>query len=413
MNELTLSVSDLNNYIKNIFDAEEMLIGINVFGEITNYKNSGKMVFFDLKDDKSSLSCVCFVPDISISFKNGDKVNIKGHLNYSVKIGRLSFVVSKISSLGKGEIYQKYLELKDKLEKEGLFEEKYKKQLIEVPKRIGIVTSETGAVIHDIIKVTRTKNHAVDLVLYPVKVQGLGAEQDIIRGIEFFNDYPVDVVIVARGGGSFEDYAPFNSESVARCVFNSKKPIVSSIGHESDWSLIDFVADVRASTPSVAAEIAVFDLVGFKNRYYDALNHITYILSDFINTKSSNLNEKIRYMLANMETHKLDAKHYLDIIVDKIFEKTHMNLLDYKNKLDIVTLNIERINPLGLLKKGYTKVYKDNKNILSVKDLKIDDELDVTFIDGRVKTKITNIEVKNHEVWTNNFRIGKNFYKTW
>ena len=227
MNELTISVTQISNYIKNIFDAEEMLIGVRVLGEITNLKPSSRAIYFDLKDDNASLPCVVFDTALIEGYQFGDKVVVKGKLNYYSKGGKLSFVVSKIEKFGVGELYKEFLELKAKLEKEGLFSTEHKKKLPEFAKRVGVVTSRTGAVIRDIIRVKNQKNHWSDVVLFPVKVQGIGAKEEIINGIKFLDEYGVDVIIVARGGGSFEDYQPFNSEEVARAVFNAKTPIVS------------------------------------------------------------------------------------------------------------------------------------------------------------------------------------------
>lgn len=356
MNEITLSISQLNNYIKNIFDAEEMLIGINVFGEITNFKLSSKATFFDLKDEDASLPCVAFDSSLLDNYKNGDKVVIKGHLNYSVKFGKLSFVVSKIESLGQGELYKRYLELKSKLEKEGVFDERYKKPIKEVAKRIGVVTSETGAVIHDIIKVTRSKNDAVDIVLYPVKVQGVNAESEIIRGIKFFDQYDVDTIIVARGGGSFEDYAPFNSEEVVRCVFECKKPVISAIGHENDWSLIDFVADARASTPSVAAEIAVFDLKSYRERYFYNLNRITNLITKFELDKKKRIKDILDLSISKTTKIIDDSKFKLNDVISNIKKDIDISLIREQSKLDMLTINIEKSNPMHILKKGFSRV---------------------------------------------------------
>ena len=235
MSNMTLSVTQISNYIKSIFDAEELLIGVSVYGEITNLKPSARAIYFDIKDENSALPCVCFDQYLLRGFEFGDQVAITGKLNYYAKTGKLSFIVSKIEKYGVGELYKQFIELKDKLQKEGLFDEARKKLLPKYVKKVGVVSSETGAVIRDIIRVKSEKNSCSDIVLFPVKVQGVGADVDIVRGIKYLDNYGVDCIIVARGGGSFEDYQPFNTEVVARAVSEAKTPIVSAIGHENDW----------------------------------------------------------------------------------------------------------------------------------------------------------------------------------
>ena len=194
-NRLSLSVTQISNYIKNIFDAEEMLIGVEVYGEITNLKPSSRAVYFDIKDEECALPWVCFDFNMLSSFKFGDKVSVIGKLNYYAKTGKLSFIVSKIEKFGQGDLYKKYIELKEQFEKEGLFDKSAKKEIPKFPKRIGVVTSSTGAVICDIVRVARKKNKSTDIVLYPVKVQGIGAEKEIVEGIAFLDSYNVDAII--------------------------------------------------------------------------------------------------------------------------------------------------------------------------------------------------------------------------
>ena len=211
MKTITLSVNQFNTFVKNILDAEEFLSNICVYGEVTNFKMSGGHAYFDLKDETAMLSCVKFgASDLNI--KNGDLVTAFGKVNFYVKSGRLNFLVGRVTTAGMGDLYQRFLMLKQKLEKEGFFAEEIKKQIPRFAKNIGVVTSETGAVIRDIIHVTRLKNPYTNIIVYPSRVQGTGAEDDIVRGIEYFNTRDdIDTIIIARGGGSLEDLAPFNT----------------------------------------------------------------------------------------------------------------------------------------------------------------------------------------------------------
>ena len=394
MSELTITVSQLNNYIKNIFDAEVMLFGVKVVGEITNLKPSSKAVYFDLKDENAAIPCVVFDASIISSFAFGDKVVAKGKLNYYTKAGKLSFVVSKIEKFGVGDLYKEYLELKEKLQKEGLFDEALKKTLPQFVKRVGVVTSRTGAVIRDIMRVKRAKNRSSDIVLYPVKVQGIGADKEIIEGIRFLDTYGVDVIIVARGGGSFEDYQPFNTEQVVRAVAEAKTPIVSAIGHENDWSLIDFVADKRASTPSVASEMVFYD----ENRY---LSDLIEPLYDFLNNvrKTTNNNYKKILDKSNQIKQLIALKlgreqQVLKVKSDSLVLNMERTLERNKSGLDIIMAKLSSNNPIEVFKRGYTKVSIKGKNLVSVKDANIGDNALVDLADGTLTVNVTKIEEK-------------------
>lgn len=394
MSELTISVSQLNNYIKNIFDAEEMLFGVRVVGEITNLKPSSRAVYFDLKDENASIPCVVFDESIISAFSFGDKVVAKGKLNFYVKGGKLTFVVSKLEKFGVGDLYKEFLELKDKLQKEGLFEDARKKPLPLFVKRVGVVTSRTGAVIRDIMRVKKAKNRSSDIVLYPVKVQGVGADKEIIEGIKFLDQYGVDVIIVARGGGSFEDYQPFNTEQVARTVAEAKTPIVSAIGHENDWSLIDFVADQRASTPSVASEMVFYDerryLASLVEPLYEFLRVVKRTSSDNHKKIIDEMNQISQLMKLKVVRNYQSMKQKADSLV------LHMErMLERKNStLDLLNEKLSNNNPVQIFKRGYAKVSVKDKGLASIKNAKIGDEAVITLLDGALTANITKIEEK-------------------
>ena len=250
-----ITVSQLNNYIKQVFEAEEMLHNVEVVGEIDGMNVRGTAVYFSLKDKDAVVSCVCYHAGKMQGVKNGAQVVVRGTVTYWNKVGKISFTVHSCEAFGLGALFLKFEELKKKLEAEGLFG--VKKPLPAEVRRIGVVTSKSGAVLQDIIKVAHRRNPNVDIVLYPVAVQGDGADKQVCEGIDYFAKGSVDVIIVARGGGSKEDLSAFNSECVARAVFASKVAVVSAVGHETDWTLIDLVSDLRAATPSAAAEMIV------------------------------------------------------------------------------------------------------------------------------------------------------------
>ncbi len=391
MQNLTLSITQLNNYIKNIFDNEELLIGVSVYGEITNFKISNGIAYFDIKEEGAQLSCVkfsCFTPFA----KNGDQVVVTGKLNYHVRLGRLSFVASKVEPYGMGALYKKYLELKAKLESDGIFDQSKKLPIPKYVNKIGVVTSETGAVIRDIYHVTRSKNPWTNLLVYPSKVQGEGAEKEIVKGIEYFNkENNVDVIIVARGGGSFEDLAPFNTEVVAMATFNSKIPVISAVGHETDFTIIDFASDLRAPTPSVAAELAVFD-------YYQEVEYLDNI-KETLKSKINNLISSEKQKINNdvqLITKTISAKSQLankDCVAKKdLIIKAIMNIVENrKYELNNLVAKLEKSNPLTILKSGYAKVMS-NKKPLDFKNLNIGDELEVFVKDGVIYSRVEQIK---------------------
>lgn len=392
MKTLTLTISQFNTFVKNIFDAEEFLHNISIFGEVTNFKISGGNAYFDLKDENAMISCVKFGAN-DLDIKNGDLVTAFGKVNFYVKSGRLNFIAAKCQKSGLGDLYQNFLKLKETLEQEGLFRQEIKKEIPKFAKKLGVVTSETGAVIRDIINVTRAKNPATDIVVYPSRVQGSGAELEIAKGIKYFDTREdIDTIIVARGGGSFEDLAPFNTEVVARAVFAAQKPIISAVGHETDFSICDFAADLRVPTPSVAAEVAVFDYYKIKDFVF-SLKDINY---DLIKQKATTIkqNLKLASELISAKT-KLNMQDFVAQIKSlalKISDKVKDKETENKNKLNILIEVLTKLSPLEILKSGYAFVEKGGKNISSIKLVNENDELKIRILDGVVYAKVTKTE---------------------
>lgn len=366
MQERTISVSQLATYIKQIFEAEELLFNISVVGEVSGFKLVRGIAYFDLKDENALISCVCFDGEKYKQTQNGDNVIARGTPNFYVKGGKLNFNVNKILPFGKGDIYLKFLQLKEMLEKEGIFDSKHKKVIPQNAKRIGVITSQTGAVIEDIINVATRRNPAVDIVLYPAKVQGAGADIEIIQGLDFFENYNVDVVIIARGGGSAEDLNIFNSEVLARRVFEFTKPIVSAIGHETDFTILDFVADLRAPTPSASAELVVENIASKKEMF----------LRQFARLKST------------FENFSLTYKNLMERYKTRILNNIERQTNEYKYWLALKTSSLEKLNPNTILKMGYAKVSKNNEVVISKNKLQFGDKIKITFSDGEVGGKV-------------------------
>lgn len=392
MKTITLRVLQFNTFVKNILDNEDFLSNIAIYGEVTNFKISGGHAYFDLKDEAASVSCVKFGAG-DLNLKNGDMITVYGKVNFYVKSGRLNFVVAKAEAYGLGALYQKFLELKAKLEKEGYFSETIKKPIPKFAKRLGVVTSETGAVIRDIIHVTKSKNPYTDIVVYPSKVQGIGAEDEIASGIEYFNTRnDIDVIIVARGGGSASDLEPFNTEKIVHAIYNSNLPVISAVGHETDFTLCDFAADIRVPTPSVAAEVAVFNYKEQVENIRLLAENNSYLASRLLLNKKqqviavgSESAYKLKLKLGENSSLVLSNAKDISSKVKQIFERK-------KSKFEVLFNVLSKQNPLEILKSGYSVIEKDKKKIVSVKNLSVGDEILVTVNDGDFLAKVTEIK---------------------
>lgn len=402
MQGLTLSVTQLNNYIKNIIDGEEILFNVSVYGEVSNFKISGGNAYFDIKEEGSQLSCIKFGMQYA-DINNGDKVLLTGRLNFHPKFGKLSFVASRVEPYGMGALYQKFLELKARLEANGIFDERHKKQIPSFAKKIGVVTSATGAVIHDIIHVTRKNNPYTDILLYPVKVQGEGAETEIASGIKYLdNNSDVDVIIVARGGGSFEDLSPFNTEEVAMAVFECNKPIVSGVGHETDFSLCDFASDLRAPTPSVAAEVCVFNYYNEIDRIGDLIASAKFKIDVLLKDKETQVSSLADDIIAGIAAmlHHGEAEVLQNI---NQIKTSITNLLFHKQKaLELLTLKIEKDNPLSILKQGYSKTFLNNNVLKSIKEICAGAQITTYLADGKIESKVINIKGEHNDLRAGN-----------
>lgn len=391
------SISQLNNYIKGIFDAEELLRNISICGEISGLGVSGKNAYFVLKEEGAQINCIFFNCHDFNGFYDGDTVVVSGMPVYYVKGGKLSFNVSRIRHAGQGDLYRQFLELKDRLQKEGLFDRKIEKP--KKIKRIGVVTSPTGAVIQDIINIATRRDPSIEIIVCPVKVQGIGSETEIVNAVNMLDSYKkIDVIIVARGGGSLEDLAAFNTETVARAVANCQKYIVSAVGHETDFTLCDFASDLRAPTPSAAAELLTVDTTQRVGAVYDKINTI----KKLVNALYSDAVNDMRYLCVKLsgiakikvlqaETALKNNCRNMQSFVDALY-------LSKKIRFDKAINALEYLSPSKLLKQGYTKVISaGGVETDSVQKIELGENIKVVFSDGSVKAnvvEITSAEVK-------------------
>ncbi len=389
-----ISVTELNKYIKQKIDGDEMLNNVLVKGEISNYKHhyTGHL-YFTLKDDNSLIKCIMFksyAENLKFEPKDGMKVTIFGTVSVFERDGVYQIYAKAMQEDGLGSLYKAYEEMKARLEKEGLFAPAHKKKIPLMPKCIGVLTSNTGAVIRDIINVSTRRNPNVYIKLLPVPVQGAGAAEKIADAIKLMNEKNLaDVIIVARGGGSLEDLWPFNEEVVARAIYASELPVISAVGHETDFTIADFVADLRAPTPSAAAELAVPNI-----------SDITLKLEAYNNRFKLALKKKVELMRLRYEKcmnsrvfkeplQKINEKYILIDMKVKSMQNNIFNIYN-KKKAEMVKhiAKIDALSPLKTLTRGYSIIQLNGKVIKSVNQVKKDDEVDIRLVDGITKAKI-------------------------
>ncbi|MGL5149962.1 MAG: exodeoxyribonuclease VII large subunit [Clostridium sp.] len=391
----TLSVTEVSSYLKKIIDNDFILNNLSVKGEISNLKYHGSgHIYFSLKDEVSKINCVMFKSKailLDFDLEEGMEVEIKGRVSIYNGNGSLQLYCDEIKEEGLGELFIKFERLKEKLSKEGLFDEINKRELPKYPKRIGIVTSNTGAAIKDIINVARRRNSKIDLVLYPAKVQGEGAYREVIEGINYFNyNQNVDIIIIGRGGGSIEELWNFNEEELAYEIFNSSIPIISAVGHEVDYTISDFVADVRAATPSQGAEIAVpreeemnYELELLEERLNSYISNLFKSNRDELNT----LNRVLK--LNSPEIKIVNSYNELDTIHSKLSLIMKNRISLEKEKLKGFNSLLMARNPISLLEKGYVIIEDENGIISSKNHLENEKEISILFKDGKVRGSFT------------------------
>lgn len=390
-----MTVCELNNYIKDVIDNDMMLNNVYIKGEISNFKNhySGHM-YFTLKDDKSLIKCIMFksyTANLDFMPKDGMNVVILGSVSVFERDGVYQIYVKGMEEDGMGALYKAYEKLKQKLQDEGLFDEKYKKKIPMLPNSIGVVTSSTGAVIRDIINVTTRRFPKVNIKLYPSQVQGKEAAQTIVKGIEYFNsEKNVDLIIVARGGGSLEDLWPFNEEETARAIFKSEIPIISAVGHETDFTIADFVADLRAPTPSAAGELAVPSIDELVWKLQTSQRRLVMALKKKV-SEDRNRYEVLRNRKIFKDPYDTIRTHTLtiDTFLKRMYNRVMIVIKDDKISLAKCASGLDKLSPLKTLLRGYSILEDDNGKIVkSVKELKEKDVVKIVLCDGEKKAEI-------------------------
>ena len=391
------SVGQVNNYIKNMFQQDFLLNKVSIKGEVSNckYHTSGH-IYFSLKDETGALACVMFAGQrkgLAFPMKNGDKVVVSGSVSVYERDGKYQLYAKEITLEGAGLLYERFLALKAELEEMGMFAKEYKQPIPAYAKTVGIVTAPTGAAIQDIRNVAGRRNPYVQLILYPALVQGDGAKESIIEGIEKLDAYGVDVMLVGRGGGSVEDLWAFNEEEVARAIFECETPVISAVGHQTDTTIADFVADLRAPTPSAAAELAVFDhqaAVAEISAKTARMNRALQQKLDMAKLKVNQYQTKLQYLSPESKLH--EHRRYAVDLEEKLHRQMEQVLTEKKHRLAILTGQMEGVSPLKKLSQGFSYVADETgKAVTDASTVKVGDPLTVHLLKGTLKANVTEV----------------------
>ncbi|WAW15617.1 exodeoxyribonuclease VII large subunit [Peptostreptococcus equinus] len=410
-----LEVWELNNYMKKLLNDDPILSNVKVSGEISNLKvHSSGNVYLSLKDEKTKVNCVILKRyyDKDIKLENGQKIIASGSINVYERDGAYQLYINKIEVEGMGNLYIEFLKLKAKLEKEGLFSHSHKKQIPKFPQNIGVITSPTGAVIRDIINVITRRYPKVNIKLYPVLVQGQNSAKSLIEALEFMDKREeIDTIIIGRGGGSLEELWSFNDEELARKIFECNKPVISAVGHETDFTICDFVSDMRAPTPSAAAEIATPDIKTLINKQNILMQRISnnvsqkakyerQLLKSSINSISSKIEKNIIFERQLLKTNIKNISNHIEryeiyernIDLDKIKEKLTNNIDMFiklnKEKINLIAMGLGNLNPFSVMDRGYSVAEKNGRTIQTISDVEKNDLIDIVLKDGNLNCKV-------------------------
>lgn len=389
-----ITVSQLNGYLKRYFENNIHLQRVWIKGEISNFKKhyTGHL-YLTLKDEGSVLKAIMFkgsTSSLKFTPDNGMRVIACGRVAVFERDGQYQLYIESMIPDGVGELYIAYEQLKEKLSKEGLFDESHKKDIPKYPTKVGVITSPTGAAVRDILNVLKRRYKLCDIIIYPAKVQGVGAGESVAKGIETFNKLNnVDVIIAGRGGGSIEDLWAFNEEKVAYAIYNSKIPIISAVGHETDFTIADFVADLRAPTPSAGAELAVPSSDELYEKLITSKSRLVTLLKNFTKLKRAQLESIVKKRaFSDYKSVLGDRRIALDNLLQQLLEQYNKNITAKKMSFAKILGKLEALNPISVLKRGFAVAKADNKAVKSVSDVKSGDKLTVTVSDGDINCTV-------------------------
>ncbi len=397
------TVSQINSYIKHLFEEDFALSNISIKGEVSNCKyHSSGHIYFTLKDGGACLAAVMFAGSrsgLSFTLKEGQQVVVSGSISVYERDGKYQMYAKKITLDGDGDLYRRFEELKNSLKEMGMFEKEYKKPIPRYAMKIGIVTAATGAAVQDIINISSRRNPYVKLYLYSAIVQGEQAVPSIISGLNCLDDMGMDVIIVGRGGGSIEDLWAFNDENVARAIFSCKTPVISAVGHETDTTIADYVADMRAPTPSAAAELAVFDY----RQYIEDIENLRYSLEKLMYGKLDMYKRRLENFALRLENKNPvrqlhDKKQLLEAMEEKLKQKINIRVQTERMKLTVMAERLNSKSPLLRLDKGYAYVSAGGAPLKSINQVKTGDTVQIHLKDGLVDTKVISTSAENNNI---------------
>lgn len=389
--EKVFRVTQINTYIKNLFLADYLLNKVQVKGEVSNCKyHSSGHIYFTLKDEGAALKCIMFASSktsgLNFKMQDGQSVIVSGSIKVFERDGVFQLYANQIKLDGAGNLYEQYEKIKQKLYEEGLFDFEIKKEIPAYPKRVGIVTAKTGAALQDILNIAKRRNPYVQLILYPAKVQGEGAAKTIVEGIQTLDQMSVDTIIIGRGGGSIEDLWAFNEEMVARAIYAAKTPIISAVGHETDNTISDYAADLRAPTPSAACELAIPDVVSVEKTlmlYQDKMKRLMHRILESKKTELSMLSAKLEYL--SPKNQLIEKRLVCDRFYDRLESVMGQKVKKYRHQCEILTERLNGASPTNKLKKGYAYITdKNNQPVLSATSLKEEENITLSFLDGQI-----------------------------
>ena len=397
------TVSQANQYIKNMFNQDFLLNNISVRGEVSNCKyHSSGHIYFSIKDRNGLLSCVMFAGKkrgLDFKMEEGNKVIVSGNINVYERDGKYQLYADKIEKEGTGDLYKRFIERKNELEEMGMFSDEYKKEIPKYSMNVGIVTASTGAAIQDIINISKRRNPYIKLVLYPAKVQGDGAADTIVNGIRCLDSKNLDVIIVGRGGGSIEDLWAFNEEKVARAIFECNTPVISAVGHETDYTIADYVADMRAPTPSAAAELVVFEYNKLCEKISSYEENMRYRIDIKIRNYRNTVNDLLWKLNKMSPANNIQSKRQrLADLEIRLYDSINRKTSERRHQLELLTERLNGLSPLNKLSGGYAYISDDkNKPVKSIKQINADDELKIVLKDGNAKVKVIDKTVFDSE----------------
>ncbi len=417
---MTYSVSQINSYIRNLMENDMILTSIRVSGELSNVKyHSSGHIYFTIKDSRSALSGVMFAGSAALldfRMQEGQSVVVNGNIGVYERDGKYQIYARSVERTGAGILYEKFEKLKKELEEMGMFDQMYKQDIPRYIGTLGVVTAPTGAAVRDIINISRRRNPYIRIILFPAKVQGDGAAESIARGIEILDSMETDTIIIGRGGGSIEDLSAFNERIVAEAIFNCSTPVISGTGHETDFTIADFVADLRAPTPSAAAELAVFDYSLFRKDIEDYRNELLYAMnssikdrrsalrslessllrlspSNSLSLKRSGLEELRRLLKDRFERLLNDSMMRVSDMEDTLKYRMEERIKESRQRLAIDASRLDALSPLTQLSRGYTFTEAaGGRGLTDVATVSVGDELKIYVKNGKVYADVTRIE---------------------